>query len=381
MKKITFNSQSYPHSFFNKVKSLNNFKFVSKGKYTKTVEANIENKFNFKKFLFVNSCTQSLELSALLSKIKPNDEIIMPSFTFSSTANAFLLRGAKINFVDSCENNPNINTNNIEKLINKKTKCIVVVHYAGVSCDMGNIIKLAKAYKLIIIEDAAQSLDAYYNSRHLGTIGHFGCISFHETKNLSSGEGGGLIINNLKDYRMACIIRDKGLNRIDFLKGKVSSYKWHAIGSSYAPSDILALLLSEQLKDINKITKKRLQLWKRYKDNLTFFEKKNLFMTPNIPSFANHNAHIFYIVCNSESQKNKLNFFMRQNHIECSGHYQSLHNSPFIKKNSSSLNKLLNAEKFSKCLLRMPIHNNLSFKDIDYISEILSNFYIKNFIY
>ena len=344
------------------------------GKYTKLCNQIFAKKFNIRKSLLTTSCTDALELSALLLDIKNGDEIIMPSFTFVSTANAFALRGANIIFVDSCENNPNIDPDKIENLITNKTKAIVVVHYAGISCDMVKIMNLSKKYNIKVIEDAAQAIDSFHNGIQLGTIGDLGTFSFHETKNIICGEGGLISINDPDFFERAEIIREKGTNRSSFFRGDVDKYGWVDIGSSFLPSDILAAYLFGQLEYSEKIQKKRKEIWNIYYKNLEELQISNLLL-PDVPDYATQNGHLFYIVTKNLNERDLLIRHLRSNGIHAVFHYQSLHKSTFFQ-NKFNGDELINAEKFSNCLIRLPLYYDLDYDHIDYITDSIKRYFV-----
>ncbi|HGO6088006.1 TPA: dTDP-4-amino-4,6-dideoxygalactose transaminase, partial [Enterobacter cloacae] len=272
-------------------------KISGDGFFTKKCHEYFENKYAFKKVLLTTSCTDALEMAAILLDIKPEDEVIAPAYTFVSTVNAFALRGAKLVFADSYADNPNVDPSSIRASITDKTKAIIVVHYAGVACDMDEIMSISKEYNIPVIEDAAQAIDSFHNDRPLGSIGTFGTFSFHETKNIISGEGGMLVINDESYFQRAEIIREKGTNRSSFFRGEVNKYGWVDIGSSFLPSDIIAAYLYAQLENLELIQKQRKVLWERYRANLSELETKGFIKLPVIPEFATNNAHMFYVIC------------------------------------------------------------------------------------
>ncbi|HDQ16302.1 MAG TPA: dTDP-4-amino-4,6-dideoxygalactose transaminase, partial [Bacteroidetes bacterium] len=324
------------------------------GQFTKKCQKIFEEKYGFKKCLLTTSCTDALEMAAILIDTKAGDEIIIPSFTFVSTANAFVLRGAKIVFADSCPNNPNIDAQKIESLITEKTKAIVPVHYAGVACDMEKIMSIAQKHKLFVIEDAAQAIDSRYKDKHLGTIGHLSAFSFHETKNIQSGEGGMLAINDQQFIKRAEIIWEKGTNRAEFFRGEVNKYGWIDIGSSFLPSDIIGAFLFAQLENLENIQERRKKIWQHYYDNLKHLEKKKHIKLPFLPEYATNNAHLFYILCNSAEQRSMLITHLKKNKISSVFHYLPLHLSEFYK-NKHDGRMLPNSIKFSEKILRLPM--------------------------
>jgi len=327
--------------------------------FTKRCHAFFEDKFLFKKCLLTTSCTDALEMSALLLEIGPGDEVIIPSFTFVSTANAFALRGAKIVFADSREIEPNIDHNEIEALITINTKAIVVVHYAGVACNMDPIIALAKKYNLFLVEDAAQAIDSYYKGLPLGSIGDFGTFSFHETKNIISGEGGLLVINKNNFIERAEIIWEKGTNRSAFFRGEIDKYNWVDIGSSFLPSEIIAAFLYAQLDNMASIQEKRKNIWQNYYDAFSELEAKEKVRLPIIPKYATNNAHMFYLVCTNFNERSALIEFLKELNIQVVFHYLSLHKSPyFLIKHDGR--ELVNADKFTNSLLRLPLFYELN---------------------
>ena len=343
------------------------------GKYTKLCSQLFSNKFNINTSLLTTSCTDALELSALLLDIKDGDEVIMPSYTFVSTANAFALRGAKIIFVDSYKNNPNIDSNKIENFITDKTKAIVVVHYAGIACDMDKIMSLSRKYNLKVIEDAAQAIDSFHNGVQLGTIGDLGTFSFHETKNIVCGEGGLISINDTSLFERAEIMREKGTNRSSFFRGDVDKYGWVDIGSSFLPSDILAAYLFGQLEFSEKIQSKRKEIWNRYYKNLNELEIPEITI-PNIPNYATQNGHLFYIVTENLSTRDSLIKYLRLKGIHAVFHYQSLHKSAFFKEKFQG-DELINSEKFSNCLIRLPLYYDLEIDQVDYITNYINEYF------
>jgi dTDP-4-amino-4,6-dideoxygalactose transaminase len=348
-------------------------KISGNGLFTKKCQNYFEKEYSFKKTLLTNSCTQALEMAAILIDIQPGDEVIIPSYTFVSTANPFVLRGAKVIFADSQNNSPNIDAEKIEQLITDKTKAIVPVHYAGISCDMDKLMQLANKYNLYVVEDAAHSVDSTYNDQPLGGIGHLGVFSFHETKNLNCGEGGLLIINENKFIERAEIIWEKGTNRLDFHRGIIKKYEWIDIGSSFSPSEIAAAFLYAQVQNFQSIQKKRIWIWNYYNENLSFLRDRVEF--PTIPSYASINGHIFFLVLNDVNERNSFLEHMRKCGILSVFHYQSLHNSPFYKIKHGA-RELKNADKFSDQLIRLPLYYELTEKELEYIVNSIKEFYL-----
>lgn len=349
-------------------------KLAGDGKFTQQVQKFFEERYGFERPLLTTSCTDALEMSAILSNIDSESEVIMPSYTFVSTANAFALRGAKIVFADSEQITPNIDSTKIEALITSKTKAIVVMHYGGVSCDMDPIMELAVKYNLIVIEDAAQAVDAFYKRRPLGSIGAFGTFSFHETKNIIAGEGGLLTINNPDYKQRAEIIREKGTNRSQFFRGEVDKYGWVDIGSSFLASDIIAAFLSAQLEEIDLIQEKRIKLWDRYNEKLQKLKAINPTILPYIHNYATNNAHMYYITCSNLGERTELTKFLSERGIKATFHYLSLHSSSFYAKKHDG-RQLPESDKWTDCLLRLPMYADLHLSEVDYVCDNICSFY------
>ena len=338
-------------------------KISGNGKYTQLCQNYFENKYGFKKCLLTTSCTDALEMAAILLDIQPGDEVIMPSYTFVSTANAFVLRGAKIVFADSMELNPNINAQGLEVLISPKTKAIVPVHYAGIACDMDAIMNLANKYKLFVVEDAAQAIDSFYTGKDgikkpLGGIGHLAAFSFHETKNIISGEGGMLVVNDPQFAQRAEIIWEKGTNRSAFFRGEVDKYGWVDVGSSFLPTEIVAAFLWAQLEHLDDIQNRRKSIWNQYWEGLIGLQEKGIFRLSNVPEYATNNAHMFYLVCKDIEHRTQLIDKLKQNQIHAVFHYLSLHKSPFYK-NKHEGGELPKSDFYSDTLLRLPMYYEL----------------------
>lgn len=339
-------------------------KISGDGMFTKKCHDFFEKKYLFKKALLTTSCTDALEMAAILLNITEGGEVILPSFTFVSTANAFALRGAKLVFADSYADNPNIDPAQIEALITPKTKAIVVVHYAGVACDMGRIMAIADAAGIPVVEDAAQAIDSYYNSQALGSIGKLGAFSFHETKNIISGEGGLLAINDLNLMHRAEIIREKGTNRSAFFRGEVDKYGWVDIGSSFLPSDIVAAYLFAQLENVDVIQDKRKAVWQSYYEALLPVARQSgRFTLPNLPEYATNNAHMFYLVCDSIETRTDLIAHMKARGVHAVFHYLSLHKSDFYAEKHDG-RELKNSDRYTDCILRLPMFFELSEADV-----------------
>lgn len=340
------------------------------GVYTKKVHEFLEKRYGVPKVFLTTSGTTALEFAVRLLKLKTGDEVIVPSFTFSSTANAVLMSSkAKLVFADIEKNTLNIDPTDIKRKITEKTRAIIVVHYAGVACDMGKIMRIARKYKLKVIEDAAQAIEAKYKGKYLGTIGDFGCLSFHDTKNITCGEGGALFINSCDTQiiEQAEIIREKGTNRTKFFKGEVDKYTWMDVGSSFLPSDILAAFLLAQLEHVEKITKGRLEAYDIYRSRFKKYEKMGLIGLPKIPSYATHNGHIFYVIMNSGEERDAVLKSLKQSNIQASFHYIPLHSSPLGNKLGFKEWEMPNTEDLAKRLLRLPIYTGMKKAEINYV--------------
>lgn len=354
-------------------------KISGNGKYTQLCHAFFQARYGFHKCLLTTSCTDALEMAAILIDIQPGDEVIIPSYTFVSTANAFVLRGAKVVFADSNKKHPGINEHEIESLITAKTKAIVPVHYAGFACDMDVIMELAAKYNLFVIEDAAQSIDVYYTSKDgtkkpLGSIGHLAAFSFHETKNIISGEGGMLAINDERFAARAEIIWEKGTNRSAFFRGEIDKYGWVDIGSSFLPSDIIAAFLYAQLECMEDIQQKRLTNWHYYYDKLKPLEQEKKIKLPFCPDNSSNNAHMFYIICKNLEERTALIAYLKSKNINSVFHYISLHKSPFYTDKHDG-RALPLVDYYSETLLRLPMYYELEKSDIDQITDEIFNFY------
>lgn len=340
------------------------------GIFTKKCQEFFEKRYGFKKTLLTTSCTDALEMAAILIGIQPGDEVIIPSYTFVSTANAFVLRGAKIVFADSRKDHPGIDETGIEDLITTKTKAIVPVHYAGVACNMEAIMDLAEKYGLYVVEDAAQSIDSYYifsdgTKKALGSIGHLGALSFHETKNITCGEGGMLVINDEQFIKRAEVIREKGTNRSAFFRGEVNKYGWVDMGSSFLPNEITAAFLWGQLEDLDYIQEQRKLIWKDYWHHLKEIAS-NVFQLPYLPDYATNNAHMFYIVFKNYEQRHEAIQHCKQRNIHPAFHYLSLHKSEFYQ-NKHDGRDLLQSDRYTDCLLRLPLYPELNPNQIEQI--------------
>ncbi len=347
------------------------------GPFTKKCQDFFENKYDFGKCLLTTSCTDALEMASILIDIKAGDEVIVPSYTFVSSANPFLLRGAKIRFVDSKKEHPGMDEDKIEELINGNTKAIVVIHYAGMACEMEKIMDLALKYNLFVIEDAAQAVDNYFEysnkkKKYLGSIGHLAAFSFHETKNISSGEGGMLVVNDKKLVKRAEIIWEKGTNRNAFFKGLVDKYNWVDIGSSFLPSEIIAALLFSQLNIIDFIQQKRKSIWEQYYNGLKDWARENDVVLPFVPHCSGNNAHMFYLVLKSVEERDNLIQKLKNHRILSVFHYLSLHKSPYyLSKHDGRV--LKNADRYSDCLLRLPLYVDLTAENVNTIINIIKS--------
>ena len=337
-------------------------KISGNGEFTKKCQEFFEHKYGFEKCLLTTSCTDALEMAAILIDIQAGDEIIVPAFTFVSTANAFVLRGANIVFADSYRDNPNIDPAQLEDLISSKTRAIVVVHYAGIACDMDPIMELAQKYNLFVIEDAAQGIDSYYKGRPLGGIGHLGTFSFHETKNIISGEGGMLVVNDERFKERSEIIWEKGTNRSAFFRGETDKYSWVDIGSSFLPSEVIAAFLYAQLEKLEEIQESRRHIWDRYYNSFLDLSERLNVRLPDIPEYATNNAHLFYLLCSDEDQRNSLIWGLKEKSILSVFHYLPLHKSPYFKDKHDG-RELPHCDRFSDCIVRLPLFYSLTEKE------------------
>lgn len=359
------------------LESMKSSKISGDGEFTKRCHKWFEERFNCKKVLLTPSCTHALEMAALLLEIKEGDEVIMPSYTFVSTADAFVLRGAKIVFVDIRPDTMNIDETKIEQAITSKTKVIVPVHYAGVSCEMDTIMSIANKYNLFVVEDAAQGMMSTYKGKTLGTIGHFGAYSFHETKNYTSaGEGGLLLVNDDKFIQRAEIIREKGTNRSLFFRGMVDKYSWVDLGSSYLMNDMSAAYLWGNLEVADEINQNRLSTWQKYYDGLKQLEEKGFIELPQIPDECVHNAHMFYLKVKDLDERTKLIEYLKQNDILAVFHYIPLHSAPAGVKFGKFDGDDIFTTKESERLVRLPIYYGITQKDVEIILYKL-NFFLE----
>lgn len=354
-------------------------KISGDGMFTKKCHSFFENTFGFGKCLLTTSCTDALEMAAILTGITNGDEVIMPSYTFVSTSNAFVLRGAKLVFCDSYQEQPNMDATKIEALITPKTKAIVVVHYAGVACDMDLVMSIADKHGLVVIEDAAQAIDSYYKGKPLGSFGHLAAFSFHETKNIISGEGGMLVINKPELIQRAEVIREKGTNRSAYFRGEVDKYNWVDIGSSFLPSDIIAAYLFAQLEDLEDIQQKRKAIWGRYDEFFKLQDSTGLFQRPMVPEYATNNAHMYYLVCSSTAVREAFIEHLKASNIFAVFHYISLHKSPYYLSTLGGQlpDDLPHCDQFSDQLVRLPLYYELTYEDQERVLEEIGKFIAK----
>lgn len=348
-------------------------KISGDGIFTKKCHAFFEQKFGFQKALLTTSCTAALEMAALLLNLGPGDEVIVPSYTFVSTPNAFVLRGAKIVFADSTALNPNLDVMALESLVTVRTRAIVPVHYAGIACDMDVIRAVADRYGLVVLEDAAQAIDSYYKGRPLGSLGELAAFSFHETKNIISGEGGMLAINDPQFIKRAEIIREKGTNRSAFFRGEIDKYNWVDVGSSYLPSDIIAAFLWAQVEHLEAIQARRRTIWHQYEQGLAWLRPHGIGL-PQLPAYATNNGHLFYLVCRNLAERTALINQLRKENIHAVFHYLSLHRSPFYAAQHDG-RSLPWADHYTDCLLRLPLYYELSDSEQQRVLDAIGKFY------
>ena len=338
-------------------------KISGNGMFTKKCQQFFEQNYGFRKALLTTSCTDALEMCAMLCDVGPGDEVIVPSYTFVSSALAFVRQGAKIVFADSYSGQPNLDPEKLEELITPKTKVIVPVHYAGVACDMDRIMEIAERHGIFVVEDAAQAIDSYYEGRPLGSIGHLAAFSFHETKNIIAGEGGLLAVNDERFVRRAEIIWEKGTNRAEFFRGEVNKYGWVDTGSSFLPSEIVAAFLWAQLENLEMIQTKRKALWEEYYRLLRPLAEQGKIHLPEVPDYATNNGHMFYIVCNSLEERTALISRLKEQGIGAVFHYLSLHASPYYQGRHDG-RELPNCDRFADCLVRLPMYYELGLEEV-----------------
>jgi dTDP-4-amino-4,6-dideoxygalactose transaminase len=351
-------------------------KLSGNGHYTHLCQEFFEQRFSFRKVFLTSSCTDALEMSAILCDIQPGDEVIMPSYTFVSSANAFILRGATIRFADTYPDYPNIDPQAVRQLITPRTKAILVVHYAGVACDMDAIMQLANERGLLVVEDAAHSIDSFYKGRPLGSIGHFGTFSFHETKNIICGEGGMLVVNDKRFIHRAEIIWEKGTNRAAFSRGEVQKYGWKDIGSSFLPSEITAAALYSQLEVFDDIQQKRKNHWNYYFGELKPLHDLGKIRLPILPEFATVNGNMFFLVTKSHKDRSALLTYLTKRGIQAVFHYLPLHSSDFFHEKHDG-RALPNTDRFSGTVLRLPFYNEMKEAELNYVVESLEEFLLK----
>lgn len=352
-------------------------KLSGNGEFTKKCQKFFEEKYGFKKALLTTSCTDALEMCAILCDVQPGDEVIVPSYTFVSSALAFVRQGAKIVFADSMPTNPNIDAEKLEALITPKTKVIVPVHYAGVACDMDRIMEIANKHNILVVEDAAQAIDSYYKGRPLGSIGHMSAFSFHETKNIIAGEGGLLAINDERFIRRSEILWEKGTNRSEFFRGEVNKYGWVDTGSSFLPSEVIAAFLWAQLENMEMIQNRRKAIWEQYHEGLKELEEKGLLRLPEIPAYATNNAHMFYLVCRSLEERSALIKHLKENGVLSVFHYLSLHLSEYYTNHNTDIPNLPECDHYADCLVRLPMYYELKDEEVKRIIELIIESYSK----
>ena len=345
------------------------------GYYTHKCQEFFQERYGFKKCLLTSSGTDALEMAAILCNIQKGDEVIVPSYTFVSTANAFVLRGAEIVFADSKKDHPGIDESKIESLITSRTKVIVPVHYAGIACDMDIILDIAERNNLLVIEDAAHAIDSFYKGKPLGGIGHLGCFSFHETKNIQCGEGGMLVLNDEQYKKRAEIIWEKGTNRAEFFRGELNKYGWVDIGSSFLPSEVIAAFLWAQIEKLVEIQNRRKYLWNIYFEGLKPLAEKGYFDLPAIPLYATNNAHLFYLICHSLEERTKLIRHLKQNDVQAVFHYLSLHTSDYYSDKHDG-RSLPHCDLFADCLVRLPLFYELGENQVNEITDLIKQSFV-----
>lgn len=361
-------------------------KISGNGDFTKKCQAWFEQRYGFTKTLLTTSCTDALEMAAILLDLQPGDEVIVPAYTFVSTANAFVLRGAKLVFADSQPGHPNMDASRLEKLITPRTRAIVPVHYAGMACDMDAIMALADKYNLFVVEDAAQAVDAYYlqnatktakireQGRPLGSLGHLEAFSFHETKNIIAGEGGMLVINDSQFAKRAEIIWEKGTNRAAFWRGEVDKYGWVDVGSSFLPSEVIAAFLYAQIENTDKIQQQRIHIWNRYYEELMPLQEQRRLKLPWVPPYTTNNAHMFYLILENAIMRDRFINYLKQNGVLAVFHYLSLHKSPFYKQKHDE-RELPWSDYYSDCFVRLPLFYELSDEQQGFVINLVKRFF------
>lgn len=352
-------------------------KLSGNGMFTKKCQQYFEDKYGFKKALLTTSCTDALEMCAILSGVGPGDEVIVPSYTFVSSALAFVRQGCKIVFADSMTRNPNLDAEKLESLITPRTKVIVPVHYAGVACDMDRIMEIANSHGILVVEDAAQAIDSYYKGRPLGSIGHMAAFSFHETKNIIAGEGGLLAINDERFIRRAEIIWEKGTNRAEFFRGEVNKYGWVDTGSSFLPSEVVAAFLWAQLESMDDIQNRRRHLWSLYYEHLKPLAEAGYVLLPDVPDYATNNAHMFYLVCHTLDERTGLIKYLKEHDVLSVFHYLSLHLSEYYKSHNTDIPNLPECDRYADCLVRLPMFYELTDETVETICHLIKDFFIE----
>lgn len=347
-------------------------KTCGNGEFTNKCETFFEQSLGNGKCLLTTSCTDALEMCAMLADIQPGDEVIVPSYTFVSTALAFVRQGAKIVFADSRSDSPCLDEYKLENLITSRTRAIIPVHYAGIACDMDTIMRIAERHNLLVIEDAAQAIDSFYKGRPLGAIGHLSAFSFHETKNIQCGEGGMLVINDPRFVKRAEILWEKGTNRTEFFRGEVNKYGWVDTGSSFLPAEYVAAFLWAQLEEMDNIQNKRKTIWNTYYELLQGISELNL---PLLPDYATNNGHAFYAVCTTPSERTELIAYLKDKGIHSVFHYLSLHKSLYAEKYHWDYAELPQADRYTDCLVRFPLFYDLTLEEVDYICQTIKSFY------
>ena len=374
---IKFNKAYFTGGELKQLKKLVNSKELeSNGKFTRKASLYLEKKYNLKKALITHSCTGALELAALSLNLKNNDEIIAPSYTYPTSVSAFIRAGAKVKYADIDLNTLSLNINDVKKKITKKTKAVVVTNYGGISCDLIKLSRILKKKKIFLVEDNAQGLNSQIKGKYLGTLGDFGCISFHVTKNIHCGSGGALFINNKKFIDKTIEIWDKGTNRYLFKKKKLKRYEWTSLGSNFYPSELQSAFLIDQLKNINKNMKYRSLLFFRYLKKLNTKKLSKYFSTISIPTYNKSNYHNFYLIFKSKKQLDDIQIFLKKNNIMANTHYFPLHLSKFGKKFYRN-EKLINTEIINKTMIRLPLHNELKLSDVDKVIKLIINYFSK----
>ena len=349
-------------------------KISGNGVYTSKVHEYFRTQYDFGKNLVTTSCTDALEMAAILCELKSDDEVIVPSFTFVSSALPFVREGAKVVFADSKVDHPNMDEDHLAQLITERTRVIVVVHYAGVACEMDSILNLARAHNILVVEDAAQSIDSYYKNKRLGGIGDLSAFSFHETKNIQCGEGGLLVINKEEFRERSDIIWEKGTNRAAFFERRIDKYEWVDTGSSFLASELTSAFLFAQLENHEQIQLKRIQIWERYLNNLQDLSAFGIEL-PFLPDYATNNGHMFYLILRSNDEREQLIEFLKTFGISATSHYRSLIESPYYVKNNRVSSQLPNANRFTKCLLRLPLFFSLTLEEVDFISDKILGYF------